>query len=129
MFLQSEYTMMDWDRATSETRAQLNELPDYSPEKILEEYECLLEKLKTPEIQAMPANAKAFHMQQAFPQFALAYSGLFNRAVRRNKPVPKEAVGMLLVTAVKQKSGEMTEEEAQGVAMQVAESCRQSLRG
>jgi hypothetical protein len=120
---------MDWDTATQQTREQLNRLPDYTPTKILEEYEKLLEKLKTPEIQAMPANAKAFHMQQAFPNFALAYSGLFNIAVRRNKPVSKEAVGMLLITADKQKKGELSEEEAQGISMNIAESCRQALRG
>ena len=120
---------MDWDTATAQTREQLNNLPEYTPERILNEYERLLEKLNTPEIQALQPNAKAFHMQQAFPQFALAYSGLFNIAVRRGRPVSKEAVGMLLITADKQKKGELTEEEAQSVAMNVAESCRQSLRG
>lgn len=119
---------LNWTSAASETRRQLQDLPEYTSETILENYVELLKTLNTPEIQAMPSNARAFHCQQAFPQFAIAYSGLFNIAVRRQKPVPVEAVRLLLLTAEKQKEGSITEEEAQQLAMNVAERCRQELQ-
>ena len=69
---------LDWTTATRETRRQLQDLPEYTSETILENYVQLLETLNTPEIQAMPSNARAFHCQHAFPKFAIAYLSLIH---------------------------------------------------
>lgn len=120
---------LNWNAAARETRRQLADLPDYTTETILENYTALLDLLRTDEIKEMPPNARAFHCQQAFPKFAIGYSALFNIAVRRQKPVPLEAVRMMLLAAEKQKDGSITEEAAQQIAMNVAESCRKELTG
>lgn len=118
----SKESVVEWQKAKTSTLEQIGALPEYDDDMILSEYTALLAAL--PEVAHLPAKHRAFLMQDKFPQFAIAYSGLFNMACRRPDPISVEAVKSMLETAAKQKAGEIKEEKSRGIIMDIAESIR-----
>lgn len=115
---------MDWGKAKQEVRQQLKDLPDhYTTEEIIHTYTLLLQMLKEPEIAAMSAKHRSFECNAAFPQFALAYSGLFHTACQKT-PVPVQMVRAMLENAEQNKQGAITEEDAVKRAMKLADEFR-----
>ena len=117
----------EWQKAKVSTLAQIEALPEYTEQMILSEYTALLAAL--PEVAHLPAKHRAFLMQDRFPKFAIAYTGLFNMACRRPEPLSVDVVRTMLETAAKQKRGEIKEAKSRGVIMDLAETLRRQRAG
>lgn len=122
---ESNDTVMDWTTAKKDTLKELSTLPEYTDDLILAQYKALLDEIEKPDISQMQPALRAITMQDKFPQFSIAYSGLFNRACRRT-PLPYDVVKEMVHTASRQKSGEVSEAKSRGCVMDIAEGYRRS---
>lgn len=122
----SSSSSLSWSEAKETTRKQIAALPEYTSEDVLNTYKELLVELAKDNIKCLNPAARAFAMQRQFPQFSIAYSGLFNLACRRDTPPDLQQIAALIAIAEKQKAGQVDEAKARGMCMDVAESCRRA---
>jgi hypothetical protein len=115
-----------WDAAKKDALKKIKELPNYEDDDIVNIYTELLRDLEDPAMRGMNSKAKAFEMHNRYPEFALAYSGLFNVACRREKPPSPDNVRELLKIARAKNEGQIHEDKARGMVMDVAEGTRRN---
>lgn len=113
---------INWTSAKREALEKIKELPTFSDEEILLQYEQLLEALQEDEIKAMPKKLKTFVLHERFTKFAMAYGALFNMACVRDEPLPKDKIAQILKIARQKQSGELGEDKARGVICDLAET-------
>lgn len=123
----SEEQKQKWETAKVDTLKQIKQLPSYDAATILRTYSELLIELQREEVASLPEELRAFTMQKKYPQFALAYSGLFNKACRRTA-IPVHVVKEMLDTVARKNEGVISEAKGRGIIMDIAEGYRRGAR-
>lgn len=113
-------TSIDWEKSKKDALQKLKELPVYSRNDIIQDYQDLLVELGRDEIKDLDHRLKAFTLHQQFERFALSYTFLFNLAVKRNNPVSVDNVRDMLEIIEQQKQGLLSDEEARVKVMRLA---------
>ena len=118
-----------WASAKLDTLEKIKQLPEYSDDDIVSIYSDLLIDIQSPDITCLSAKEKAFTLHRKYPEFAIAYSGLFNVACRRQNPMSPDTVRTLLQVARDKKEGNIMEDKARGLVMDLAETSRRQRDG
>lgn len=117
---------IEWSDAKMDALEKIKNLPEFSDEDILNNYQQLLLALREPEVVQMQGRIKAFVLHERFPQFAMGFGALFNQACLRKDPMPLEEVKKILQIARLKKDGQIPESKARGIVGDLAESRRRN---